>query len=74
MTLNEIVGVLEIINLASSRGAFRGPELAAVGDIYSKLEQFVKDQQPQSTEEAQLDVSSSEEEEEVETVSGELLS
>ncbi len=41
ITLADIDLVKQIIDLASSRGAFKGPELADVGLIYNKLSAFL---------------------------------
>ena len=35
-------GLVNLIDVASSRGAFRGPELAAVGTLYTKLATFLQ--------------------------------
>jgi len=32
----------QIVDLASSRGAFRGPELKQVGEVYDKLTRFLE--------------------------------
>jgi len=41
LTLVELDQIAQIIDLASSRGAFRGGELQAVGSLYNKLTEFL---------------------------------
>lgn len=36
LTVKDIRDVLEVINMASSRGAFKGSELLTIGQIYDK--------------------------------------
>ena len=42
INLIDLQNVLVVIDLASSRGAFRGPELQSVGQLFDKLDRFVK--------------------------------
>ena len=42
LTVADLRNLRTIIDIASSRGAFRGPELKPVGEAYDKLDQFVK--------------------------------
>ena len=42
ITIADLQGLVNLIDVASSRGAFRGPELAAVGTLYSKLATFLQ--------------------------------
>ncbi len=42
MTLADLQEILAIFDLASSRGAFRGNELAMVGSKYNKLANFIQ--------------------------------
>lgn len=54
VTLVDLQNVLVIMDLASSRGAFRGPELQPVGQLYNKINQFLQSALPpkeESTEE-----------------------
>ena len=50
LTINDLNNIKQIIDLASSRGAFRPAEMVAVGTIYTKLNNFLnsipKAQQP----------------------------
>ncbi len=47
ITLADLQEILAYIDLASSRGAFRGAELAPVGANYNKLMNFIQTaQQP----------------------------
>ena len=41
ITIQDLVGIKELIDLACSRGAFRGNESRAVGEIYDKLSAFL---------------------------------
>lgn len=53
ITLTDLQNFLQILDLASSRGAFRGPELEPVGQLYNKLKRFIDaaaNQQQQQTE------------------------
>lgn len=42
LTVADLRNLRTIIDIASSRGAFRGSELKPVGEAYDKLDQFVK--------------------------------
>ena len=42
ITLGDFQIILNLIDLASARGAFRGAELTPVGNVYSKLEAFLR--------------------------------
>lgn len=53
ISLNDLQILLQIMDLASSRGAFRGAELTAVGTIFDKLNAFlsyIADQQKAKAE------------------------
>lgn len=41
LTLNDLSAIKSIIDVASSRGAFKPAEMVAVGTVYSKLEKFL---------------------------------
>jgi hypothetical protein len=41
ISLNDLQVLLQIVDLASSRGAFRGAELTQVGAIFDKLNSFL---------------------------------
>lgn len=41
LTVQDLNNLKEIIDVASSRGAFRPKEMMAVGHVYSKLENFL---------------------------------
>ena len=65
MNAQHLVAMLNLINLASQRGAFRGEELGDVGVLFNTIKAEVeKLQQPVEEEPAP----------EVESVSGEVLS
>ena len=42
ITIEDLDVLKNIVDLASSRGAFRGAELAEVGAVYNKLTQFLE--------------------------------
>lgn len=42
ITLVEIQNILAVVDLASSRGAFRGPELEQIGQLYNKFKRFIE--------------------------------
>ena len=50
ITLNDIANVVRIIDVASQRGAFRGPELSQVGTVHDRLMKFLEANQPKPTE------------------------
>lgn len=41
LSLNDLISAKNIIDLAVSRGAFRGSEIKAVGELYEKIDLFV---------------------------------
>jgi uncharacterized protein YggE len=42
ITIEDLDVLKNIVDLAASRGAFRGAELAEVGAVYNKLTQFLE--------------------------------
>tara|TARA_Y100000816_G_C26013534_1_gene529961 strand:+ start:559 stop:822 length:264 start_codon:yes stop_codon:yes gene_type:complete len=50
ITLNDIANVVRIIDVASQRGAFRGPELSQVGTVHDRLMKFLEANQPKPKE------------------------
>jgi hypothetical protein len=56
ISLQDLQVLLQIVDLASSRGAFRGPELTQVGAIFDKLNSFLSfiSEQQKSKAEAQV--------------------
>lgn len=46
INLQDMKNVLVLIDLCTQRGAFRGPELASVGQLYEKIGMFVKQNEP----------------------------
>lgn len=42
LTINDLATLRNVIDLASTRGAFRANELSEVGDVYNRLNQFVE--------------------------------
>lgn len=41
LTVNDLAAIKSIIDIASQRGAFRPPEMVAIGTIYNKLDKFL---------------------------------
>jgi hypothetical protein len=41
LTVQDLTAIKQIIDVASSRGAFRANEMATVGTVYNKLESFL---------------------------------
>jgi hypothetical protein len=48
ITLNDIGGAVQAIDVAVSRGAFRAAEAASVGMLYNKLVEFLKANQQEA--------------------------
>jgi hypothetical protein len=42
LTLTDIVSVKNLIEAASSRGAFKAHELKAIGELYEKISRFIE--------------------------------
>ena len=42
LTVNDLLSIRSIIDVASQRGAFKAPELEAVGKTYNKLNVFLE--------------------------------
>lgn len=42
VTLTDLQNVLVVLDIASTRGAFRGPELQPVGALYDKISKFLQ--------------------------------
>ena len=51
ITLIELQNMLTVVDLASSRGAFRGPELEQIGQLYNKFKRFVDSAAQRTAEE-----------------------
>ncbi len=41
ITLNDLILLKQIVNLASRRGAFSAEEFKDIGDVYSRLDNFI---------------------------------
>ena len=41
LTVNDLMSIKQVIDVASQRGAFKPNEMVSVGTIYSKLEAFL---------------------------------
>lgn len=55
VTLVDLQNVLVIMDLASSRGAFRGPELQPVGQLYDKINRFLQVAMPKTPEGSEVE-------------------
>ena len=42
ITLNDLVGMRNIIHIASRRGAFSAEEFSDIGSVYNKVDKFLK--------------------------------
>ena len=58
ITVQDLLEIKEIIDLACSRGAFRGNEVRAVGEIYEKLSAFLDAVVAKAQADAQTDAQS----------------
>ena len=56
ITIADLDLIKQIIDLASSRGAFQGPELSQIGEVYNKLAAFLSLAQTQAQQEAEAQV------------------
>lgn len=61
LTIQDLVAVKSIIDVASGRGAFKPNEMVAVGTIYNKLEKFLMLAQKQSQPAAQQNATTQQE-------------
>jgi len=59
ISLQDLQVLLQIVDLASSRGAFRGPELTQVGAIFDKLNAFLTFISQQQREKAEAEAKAS---------------
>lgn len=50
VTVNDLVNVYAVIDLASKRGAFQAAELEAVGSVANKIKAFIDQVQAQQAE------------------------
>ena len=48
ITINDLIVIRNALDLASTRGAFRGAELSTVGGLFDKLSAFLADVESQS--------------------------
>lgn len=53
VTLVDLQNILVVLDLASSRGAFRGAELQPVGQLYDKINRFLQSVAPPKSEETE---------------------
>lgn len=42
INIQDIVGLLNVVDVAARRGAFKAEEMATVGDLYNKVVNFLK--------------------------------
>ncbi len=50
LTLTDIISVKNLIEAASTRGAFKAHELKSVGELYEKIAGFIEASMPQVQE------------------------
>ena len=55
ISLNDIVNVVSLIDIVSSRGAFKGQELTTVGSIRDKLSLFIEQNKPKDVKNPEED-------------------
>ena len=55
LTINDIAAALQVIDIVTARGAFRGEELSQVGMLRDKFAAFVKDSQEAQAAEETVD-------------------
>ena len=55
LSLQDLASVVQIIDLCSSRGAFQGSELEAVGAVRGRFQAFVAANAPEESENATED-------------------
>ena len=55
LTINDIAATIQLIDIVSARGAFRGDELSQVGALRDKFASFVKAAQEAETQAAETD-------------------
>lgn len=55
LTVADLRNIRAIIDLSSGRGAFRGGELKLVGDVYDKLDTFLKSVDAAAAEQAKTE-------------------
>ena len=65
ITLNDLVLLRNIVNVASKRGAFSAEEFSDIGAVYNKIDTFLK-MNLKKTEDTAEDKSSSESENKIE--------
>lgn len=46
LTLSDLVNMLQIVEAATSRGAFKAPELSTIGGVYDRVSAYVKHVSP----------------------------
>lgn len=46
ISIQDLQNLLIVVDLATQRGAFRGPELSQVGALFDKINQFVQSAMP----------------------------
>lgn len=52
INLTDLKNVLVLIDLATQRGALRGPELSSVAALYEKINQFIQDSEKKLKQES----------------------
>jgi hypothetical protein len=52
LNVNDLAMIVNIIDLSSERGVFKGPDLKTVGDLRERLVEFVKQVTAENKEQA----------------------
>ena len=55
LTIQDLNLVVQIIDIATQRGAFRAPELKMVGELYDKTQEFLKEVAEQQAAQQEAD-------------------
>ena len=55
LTIADLNLVVQIIDIATQRGAFRAPELKMVGELYDKTQEFLKEVAEQQAAQQEAD-------------------
>ena len=49
LTINDMIVLKNMVEICSSRGAFKADEMTTVGNVYNKLAMFIQSVMPQNT-------------------------
>lgn len=56
ISINDIISVVSLIDIVSSRGAFKGQELTTVGSLRDKFESFIEHNKQKEEEKNKTDL------------------